>query len=283
MFVLGYAYQAGYLPLSADSIRHAIELNGEAVAMNLAAFDWGRAAYVDPATIEISRPRETQPREQSLEEILTRRVAFLTSYQNAAYAARYRALVARVAEAEAKSAPRSDDLAKAVARNLFKLMAYKDEYEVARLYTDGSFQRQVAQAFEGDLRFEFHLAPPLLARKDAVTGEAKKMSFGPWMMKAFGALAAMRFLRGTMFDIFGFSPERREERALISEYEALCGELIAGLTPANHEIALALAALPEKIRGYGHVKARHLAKVRPERERLLDLWRNPPAQMRAAE
>jgi indolepyruvate ferredoxin oxidoreductase len=221
--------------------------------------------------------------EQSLEEIVARRAAFLAAYQNAAYARRYEALVARVAEAEAKRTPQASGLAKAVARYLFKLMAYKDEYEVARLYTDGSFQRQVAQAFEGDLRFEFHLAPPLLARKDAVTGEAKKMSYGPWMMKAFRVLAAMRGLRGTRFDIFGYSADRREERALISEYEALCGELIAGLTPANHEIALALAALPEKIRGYGHVKARHLTAVRPERERLLQLWRVPPAQLRAAE
>jgi indolepyruvate ferredoxin oxidoreductase len=286
MFVLGYAYQAGYVPISSQAIRRAIELNDEAVAMNLAAFDWGRAASADPQAVEASLPRggQTKPLgEQSLEEIVARRAAFLAAYQNAAYARRYEALVARVAEAEAKRTPQASGLAKAVARYLFKLMAYKDEYEVARLYTDGSFQRQVAQAFEGDLRFEFHLAPPLLARKDAVTGEAKKMSYGPWMMKAFRVLAAMRGLRGTRFDIFGYSADRREERALISEYEALCGELIAGLTPANHEIALALAALPEKIRGYGHVKARHLTAVRPERERLLQLWRVPPAQLRAAE
>ena len=286
MFMLGYAYQAGNVPLSSEAIRHAIELNGEAVAMNLSAFDWGRAAVANSSLIEASLQRgapASTAAEQSLEEIVARRAAFLVAYQNAAYADRYKKLVAKVAEAEGKRAPQAENLAKAVARNLFKLMAYKDEYEVARLYTDGSFQRQVAQAFEGDLRFEFHLAPPMLARKDTVTGEAKKMSFGPWMMKAFGMLAAMRFLRGTKFDLFGYSADRREERALISEYETLCGELIAGLTPANHETAVALAALPEKIRGYGHVKARHLAAVRPERERLLDVWRNPPAQMRAAE
>jgi indolepyruvate ferredoxin oxidoreductase len=286
MFVLGYAYQAGYVPVSSAAIRRAIELNGEAVAMNLAAFDWGRAAATDPATIEANLRRESAAApvgEQSLEALVARRAAFLTSYQNAAYSARYRGLVARVADAEARRTPNATGFAKTVARNLFKLMAYKDEYEVARLYTDGSFQRQVAHAFEGDLRFEFHLAPPLLARKDAVTGEAKKMSFGPWMMKAFGLLARLRFLRGTRFDIFGYSADRREERALIAEYESLCGELIAGLTPANHEIAVALAALPEKIRGYGHVKARHLAAVQPERQRLLDLWRAPPAQLRAAE
>jgi indolepyruvate ferredoxin oxidoreductase len=284
MFMLGYAYQAGYVPLSSQAIRRAIDLNGEAVTMNLAAFDWGRAAFADPSVVAASLGREAPAAsEPTLEELVARRAEFLTAYQNAAYAERYRTLVGKVAEAERRRAPRADGLAKTVARNLFKLMAYKDEYEVARLYADGSFRRQAAQAFEGDLRFEFHLAPPLLARKDPVTGQARKMSFGPWMMKAFGALAAMRFLRGTRFDIFGYSADRREERALIADYEALCGEWIAGLTPTNHEIAMALAALPEKIRGYGHVKARHLAAVRPERERLLDLWRSPPAQLRAAE
>jgi indolepyruvate ferredoxin oxidoreductase len=286
MFVLGYAYQAGYVPVSSEAIRRAIELNGEAVAMNLAAFDWGRASLADPGTLEANLRRESAAApvgEQSLEAIVARRAEFLKSYQNAAYALRYSGLVAHVADAEAKRTPNATGLAKTVARNLFKLMAYKDEYEVARLYTDGAFQRQVAQAFEGDLRFEFHLAPPLLARRDSVTGEAKKMSFGPWMMKAFGLLAKLRFLRATRFDLFGYSAERREERALIADYEALCGELVAGLTPANHEIAVALAALPEKIRGYGHVKARHIAVVLPERQRLLDLWRAPPAQLRAAE
>jgi indolepyruvate ferredoxin oxidoreductase len=286
MFVLGYAYQAGYIPLSVEAIRRAIELNAEAVPMNLAAFDWGRAAAADPSAIEASLHREGQTipaAEQSLDALVARRAAFLEAYQNAAYAARYQTLVARVAEAENKRTPKASGLAKAVARYLFKLMAYKDEYEVARLYSDGAFQRQVAQAFEGDLRFEFHLAPPLLAKKDPVTGEARKMRFGPWMMKAFRALAAMRFLRGTRLDIFGYSAERREERALIGDYEALCAELIAGLTPANHETAVALAALPEKIRGYGHVKARHLAAVRPEWRRLLEAWRAPPVQLRAAE
>ncbi|MGO8832004.1 MAG: indolepyruvate ferredoxin oxidoreductase family protein [Roseiarcus sp.] len=286
MFVLGYAYQAGYVPLSSPAIRRAIALNGEAVTMNLAAFDWGRAAFVDPSAIQANLGGGAQAApagEQTLETIVARRAAFLAAYQNAAYAARYESLVARVADAEARRAPKASGLAATVARNLFKLMAYKDEYEVARLYSEGSFQRQVAQAFEGDLRFEFHLAPPLLAARDPVTGEARKRRYGPWMMGAFRALAAMRFLRGTRLDLFGYSADRRQERALVAEYEAGCAEWIAGLTPVNHATALALAALPEKIRGYGHVKARHLAAVEPERRRLLDSWRAPPAQMRAAE
>ncbi len=170
-----------------------------------------------------------------------------------------------------------------MARNLFKLMAVKDEYEVARLYTDGAFADELRRAFDGDLKLTFHLAPPLLARKDRVTGEAKKMSFGPWMMKAFRVLAALRGLRGTPLDVFGYSAERRAERALIADYEALCRELAAGLTPDNFATALALAALPEKIRGFGHVKARAMAAAEEERRRLMEAWRTPPGLRQAAE
>jgi indolepyruvate ferredoxin oxidoreductase len=284
MFVLGYAYQSGFVPLSAAAIRRAIELNGEAVAMNLAAFDWGRAARANPASVAaFVKPSNRAEPEPSLEALVARRAEFLTAYQNRAYADRYRALVDAVAAAERARAPGRTGLAKAVARYFFKLMAYKDEYEVARLYTDGSFQRQVAAAFEGDLKFEFHLAPPLFARKDPVTGEARKMRFGAWMMSGFKALAALKGLRGGMFDVFGHTAERREERALIGEYEALCRELIAGLTNENHALAISLAALPEKIRGYGHVKTRALAATREEWSRLLRAWREPPALRQAAE
>jgi indolepyruvate ferredoxin oxidoreductase len=151
-----------------------------------------------------------------------------------------------------------------VARYLFKLMAYKDEYEVARLYSDTSFIERVKGSFDGDLRFEFHLAPPLLAKKDPVSGEPKKMSFGPWMLKAFGVLSKFKFLRGTPLDIFGYSQERRTERKLIADYEALLDTLMAGLTAGNHKTAVALASIPEKIRGFGHVKARHLVSAKAE-------------------
>ena len=145
--------------------------------------------------------------------MIARRVAFLTDYQNAAYATRYSDLVAKARAAEEQKTPGRTGLAEAVARNLFKLMAYKDEYEVARLYTDGTFTKQIEQTFEpGSLRFEFHLAPPLLARVDKITGEPRKMSFGPWMMKAFGLLRRFKGLRGTAFDPFGYTAERRTER-----------------------------------------------------------------------
>ena len=271
MFMLGYAYQAGALPLSVEAIEKAIEMNGEAVAMNVAAFRYGRRAAVDPAAVEaLVKPapglvNDSLKLSQSFAETVDRRVAFLTVYQSAGYARRYRALVDKIRSVEAVKAPGQFALSEAVARYLFKLMAYKDEYEVARLYTDTSFLDRVKSTFDGDnLRFEFHLAPPLLAHRDKVTGEAKKMSFGPWLLGAFRVLAKFKFLRGTPIDPFGYTAERRMERRLIAEYCALLEEICESLTPDNHGVAVALASLPEKIRGFGHVKQRHLAAVRAE-------------------
>jgi indolepyruvate ferredoxin oxidoreductase len=171
-----------------------------------------------------------------------------------------------------------------VARYLFKLMAYKDEYEVARLYTDGNFLERVKSSFDGDLRFEFHLAPPLLAKINPATGEPKKMSFGPWMLKAFGVLAKSKFLRGTPLDPFGYSAERRTERKLIADYEALLATIAAELTPANHPVAVALAAIPEKIRGFGPVKQRHLTAAKAEEAELRAQFQAAPEPfLKAAE
>jgi indolepyruvate ferredoxin oxidoreductase len=287
IFLVGYAYQLGALPLTADAIERAIELNGEAVAMNQAAFRWGRRAVVDRAAVEAlaKQPDETQPLSQSLDETIARRVAFLTAYQNASYAVRYRDLVERTRAIEAGKTPGRSELTEAVARYLFKLMAYKDEYEVARLYTDGAFLKQVAAEFGGDnLRFEFHLAPPLIARPDSITGVAKKMSFGPWMMTAFKVLAKFKFLRGTRFDPFGYGAERRTERQLIGDYAAVLKEIGEKLTPENHHLAVGIAAIPEKIRGFGHVKARHLKAAKADEAALLDQFRADGAPLlKAAE
>ena len=219
--MVGYAYQLGALPLSAESIERAIELNGEAVPMNLAAFQFGRRAAFDLASVEaLIKPApeaasDARRLSQSFDETVARRVAFLTDYQNADYAARYKALVGKVQAAEAAKAPGKTGLADAVARYLFKLMAYKDEYEVARLYAEPSFLAQVKNEVAGEnLTLKFHLAPPLFARKDKVTGLPKKMTLGPWMLPAFRLLAKFKFLRGTAFDIFGYSEERRTERKL---------------------------------------------------------------------
>jgi indolepyruvate ferredoxin oxidoreductase len=290
VFLVGYAYQLGALPLSADSIEQAIALNGEAVAMNTLAFQWGRRAVVEREAVEaLAKPapelRDDNRRlSQSFDEMVQRRVEFLTAYQNAAYAARYRALVDKAAAVESARAPGKCGLAEAVARYLFKLMAYKDEYEVARLYTDGNFRKQVAAELGGDnLRFEFHLAPPLLAKPDPTTGEPRKISFGPWMMSAFGVLAKMKFLRGTPFDIFGYSQERRTERKLVEDYIGLLEEVLGKLTPDNHALAVGLAAVPEKIRGFGPVKARHLTSAKAEEAALLEQFRTGRPLLKAAE
>ena len=281
MFMLGYAFQKGHVPLAAASIEEAIRLNGEAVAMNLDAFAFGRRAAAEPERVaalmsELEAPTPSRHLSETLDEAIARRVAFLTAYQNRAYAERYRIAVERVRAAEAHAVANATALTDAVARNLFKLMAYKDEYEVARLYTDGQFAKQVAAAFEGDnLRYEFHLAPPLLARRDPATGVPRKMSFGPWMLKAFGVLARLKGLRGTPLDLFGYSDERRTERRLVRDYEALLREIVSNLTPQNHAAAIGLAAIPEKIRGFGHVKARHLAAAKKDEAELLARFRSP--------
>ncbi|MGF3024464.1 indolepyruvate ferredoxin oxidoreductase family protein [Methylobacterium aquaticum] len=282
MVMLGYAWQRGWVPLSRDALLTAIELNREAVAMNRAAFAWGRRAAAAPETMRaIEAPgAELAP---DLDKVITQRVAFLTAYQDAAYAELYARAVSALRAREAAVVPGQSALTDAAARSLFRLMAYKDEYEVARLYTDGSFQAQVQRTFEGEtLRYEFHLAPPLLARRDPATGRPRKMTFGPWMMTAFGVLARMKALRGTAFDPFGYTQERREERRLIKDFEALLAEIARDLTPANHAAAVGLASLPQRIRGYGPVKATNLAAARAEEAVLLARFRSQDAPLATA-
>jgi indolepyruvate ferredoxin oxidoreductase len=279
MFMLGYAYQLGALPLSAEAVEKAIEMNGEAVPMNVAAFRYGRRMAIDPTRVESLVAPQQEPHDSlkfslSFAETVDRRVAFLTAYQSARYGRRYRKLVEKLRAAEAEKTPGQTGLAEAVARYLFKLMAYKDEYEVARLYTDTGFIERVRAQFDGDLSFEFHLAPPLIARRNPLTGEPKKKAYGPWMLRLFGVLKKFKFVRGTPLDPFGYSAERRTERKLIAEYQALLNTIAAELTPLNHHTAVALAALPEKIRGYGPVKERHLAAAKAEEATLREQFRS---------
>ena len=290
MFLVGYAYQLGALPLSAAAIEQALELNGEAVAMNVAAFRWGRRAAADLKAVEAKAPRPeaidpARKLSQSLEEVVERRFAFLTDYQDAAYAARYRAVVERAKAIETAKALGKTGLADAVARYLFKLMAYKDEYEVARLYADPSFERQVRNDIGGEhLRYQVHLAPPLLARRDKITGVPRKMTFGPWIFPVFRMLAKFKFLRGTVFDPFGHTAERKIERSLVREYEALLEEIFVKLTPENHHLAVGLVAIPDKIRGFGHVKLRHLKTAKADESALLEQFRaSPTPLLKAAE
>jgi indolepyruvate ferredoxin oxidoreductase len=216
----------------------------------------------------------------SLDEMIARRVAFLTDYQDAAYAARYRTLVERVREAEKHKTPGLAGLAHAVARYAFKLMAYKDEYEVARLHTQPEFLAQLEHTFDGSYTIKFNLAPPLFARKDA-DGHLIKREYGPWMLRAFRLLAKLKRLRGSAFDPFGRSAERKGERALITRYERTVESLIEGLNSDNHALAVELASIPEQIRGFGHVKEAHLARANARWDELEQAWRRPVAAARA--
>jgi len=271
VLMLGYAWQRGGIPVSAAALERAIELNGVAVEANKRAFAIGRVAAYDEGTAE---PRATvvplNPPEP-LDRLVARRMAMLIAYQDAAYARSYASAVAACEARERAALPDAKRLAftEAVARNLFKLMAYKDEYEVARLFTDGAFMHELRQQFAGDFRLQFHLAPPLLARPRAGSAVPEKMTFGPWMLRAFALLARLRRLRGTWLDVFGYTAERRMERRLIAEYRAMIDDVSARLSPANHAGAVALAALPDEIRGFGHVKLRTVKEAERRRGALL--------------
>jgi indolepyruvate ferredoxin oxidoreductase len=286
MLMLGYAFQKGLIPLSSESINKAIELNGAAVKMNQAAFLWGRRAAVDANAVErLIAPKEDAKASialsHSLDEMVQRREAFLIGYQNAAYAARYRALVDQVRQAEGSKTRGLTGLSEAVARYAFKLMAYKDEYEVARLYSESGFADKIKSQFEGDYKLHFHLAPPLLSKRNE-KGELIKSEYGPWVFGAFKLLAKLRGLRGTALDIFGYTEERRTERRLIEDYERTVGELLGRLTPESHALAVEIASIPEEIRGYGHVKTKNLTAAKEKEAKLLAQYRAPIEARRAA-
>ena len=287
LFMLGYAWQKGLVPLSGDAIVKAIEVNAVAVEANKRAFLWGRRAAHDLDAVQKAAAPKAEPEShhlsQTLDEVIERRRRFLTDYQNAAYADQYLALVEKARGAESARTPGLAGFADAVARYGFKLMAYKDEYEVARLFTEGNFEAKLRETFEGDYKLHFHLAPPIVAEKDLESGRLKKKEYGPWIFRAFKLLAKLRGLRGTAFDIFGHSAERRTERQLIRDYAALIDEVAARLDHDNHALAVALASVPEKIRGYGHVKDAHLADAKAQEAELLQAFRNPLAAKSAAE
>ena len=291
MFMLGFAWQKGLVPLSEESILRAIDLNGASVSMNQQAFVWGRRAAFDLAKVqEIAAPPKAadgsdRHRElsKSLDEIIERRMTSLSGYQSAAYAQKYKALVDAVRAADEKLNGKAGALSEAAAKYYYKLMAYKDEYEVARLHTDGQFLSQIKQTFDGDFKLEFNLAPPLLAKRDPVTGHLRKMKFGPWILDVFGVLAKLKTLRGTPLDIFGYTAERKMERKLIVDYKKTAEEILPRLTADNYAVAVDILSIPEHIRGYGHVKDRHLEEAKKKEAALLEKFGNPaPLQMKAA-
>ncbi|HZV21256.1 MAG TPA: DUF6537 domain-containing protein, partial [Hyphomicrobiales bacterium] len=260
MVLTGFAWQKGLIPIESAAILRAIELNGASVEANKRAFAIGREAAVNLAAImsKVSSPPKLA---QTLDEMIAIRLRDLTAYQDAAYAERYRIIVERVRDCERAIAPSSEILSRAVARNLYKLMAIKDEYEVARLYTDGEFAKQLNEQFEGGFRLQIHLAPPLLSHRNPDTGLPEKRTFGPWMLKAMKLLAKGKRLRGTVWDIFGRTAERQKERALLADYEARIERLLPSLTSANLALAAAYANVPDIIRGFGHVKTANIEKA----------------------
>ena len=268
-FMLGYAFQKGAIPLSLDAIMRAIEINGAAIEMNKQAFTWGRLAAHDMARVRsvIQFRTRTSAPTRTLDEQIAYRADFLNSYQEKAYAERYLAAVAKVRTTEAAVLPSSTELTEAVAKNLFKLMAYKDEYEVARLYSDDSFARKLSEKFDGDFRLKFYLAPPIFAKRDK-SGRLQKKEYGGWMMHAFRVLARMKSLRGTTFDPFGRTAERQAERKLIEDYFAMIENRIAHLRAEQIPLLARLARVPEMIRGYGHIKEENIGKARAEQARL---------------
>jgi indolepyruvate ferredoxin oxidoreductase len=270
-FMLGLAFQKGAIPLSLEAILRAIEINGAAIEMNKQAFSWGRLAAHDLARVRSVtqfRARAAAPATRTLDETIAYRAKVLSDYQNQSYADLYLSSVAKVRSAETRAAPGSSELTEAVAKNLFKLMAYKDEYEVARLYTDGAFATKLGEKFGGDVRLKFHLAAPLLARRDKVTGHLQKKEYGGWIIHAFRLLARLKFLRGTAFDPFGYTAERKAERKLIDDYLAMIDQHVATLKGEQIPILASLARLPETIRGYGHIKEQSIDKAAAEKARL---------------
>ena len=285
MFILGYAWQKGWVPLELAALTRAIELNAVSIDFNKQAFNWGRLAAHDLVAVKrLITPAQIVElkRAPNLEDTINHRIAFLTDYQNVSYAQQYANFVAQVKAAETAVADGKPlRLTEAVAKYLFKLMAYKDEYEVARLYTNGKFQKKIADMFEGDYAINFHLAPPLFAKRDQ-QGHLIKQQFGPWMMKAFGILASMKSLRGTALDIFGYTEERRMERALPVEYKQTISKLLPLLNADNLAKAVAIASIPEDIRGYGHVKERHLVAAKNKEATLIAEFNTAKAPQKVA-
>ncbi len=273
LFLVGYAVQLGRLPIGLEALERAIELNGRGIEMNKRALAWGRLAAVDSAAVEAAAGPARVHTPTTLEEVVNRRVEFLTAYQSPRYARRYAALVERVALAEQRMGAETP-LALAVARYYFKVLAYKDEYEVARLYTDGAFLRQIQEEFEGDYSLKIHLAPQFLNRRNAETGQAKKLALGSWTFTALGFLARFKFLRGTPFDPFGWTAHRRREQQLIRDYEGSVAELLDGLTERNRALALEIASLPEIIRGFDTIKDRGLEQAQEKQRELMNAFRD---------
>ena len=279
IFMLGFAYQRGLIPLEQSSIEKAMEINGLSVEGNKLAFLWGRRTAhdgkrVSELTSSIVAGFGLKDPPEGLDELIQHRADVLRDYQNKSYVQRYLHLVERVRTLEIDRVPGSTEFTEAVASYYFKLLAYKDEYEVARLYTNGDFMQKIKGRFEGDYKLKLHLAPPLFSRRDAHSGEPVKTAYGAWILSAMNLLARFKFLRGTAFDPFGKTAERKMERRLIEEYEQIIEELLRGLSKKNHALAVEIARIPEQIRGYDLVKQKHVVSAKSQENDLLKEFRS---------
>ena len=287
MFMLGYAYQAGLVPVTHDAINKAIELNGASIRMNQEAFLWGRRARYDINAVKKLLPSAQQNRDSEFEEptsldvVIERRTNDLIAYQNKAYAQKYQRLIEQLARKEADH-QKLVGITEVAAKYLFKLMAYKDEYEVARLHSDGVFEKKISDMFEGDYKIKYHLAPPLFSRKDPDTGHLKKSEYGSWMSLVFRSLSRLKFLRGTRFDIFGYTAERRMERQLIKDYIEIIDKIVESAEVINADVVRDLLALPDEIRGFGHVKEANVAAVKVKWDSLVSRLTEPQSEKMAA-
>ncbi len=276
LFMLGVAYQKGWIPLHAESIEQAVELNGIAVSLNHRAFRLGRLWVHDAQAVQSMMPASADAavaEATTVDELIDRRAEFLADYQDEAYARTYRKFLKRVRSSDPDP---EQTFSSVVARDAFKLMAYKDEYEVARLYTDGEFSSTLKQQFSGNYKLSLHLAPPLISRPDPITGRIRKRLYGPWIFSFLKLLARMKRLRGTRFDLFGYTKERRLERELIVEYRFLIDSLLNGHLKSNYPTAVEIARLPGLIRGYGHIKEASVERYRQEKERLFQQLKTQP-------
>ncbi|WP_252258578.1 indolepyruvate ferredoxin oxidoreductase family protein [Erythrobacter aurantius] len=289
LFLVGYALQKGWMPIRLEALDRALELNDVGLAMNRAALAWGRLAAAHPEFVEgvaFADKQDVAGKTESVDALVSRLEDDLVAYQDQAYANRFRDLVEHAQEADAVLAQKGKELTATTARYLHKLMAYKDEYEVARLYVDGSFKRALEAEFEGDLKLEFHMAPPIFGRKDPATGRYRKRRFGGWMTRGYALFARLKFLRGTALDPFGYDPHRRIERELINEYFATMRRVFVDIDAARYGTAVAIAAWPEGIRGYGVVKEEHLKRARAHLDALMAEYFDPgpePQMLEAAE
>jgi indolepyruvate ferredoxin oxidoreductase len=286
LFLIGYAIQKGWMPIGIDALDRALELNGVGLDMNRAALAWGRLAAGDIAAVDRfagGDRSERTSRPETLDELIARFESELTAYQNAAYAARWRELVDAAATADRRFPGHGGALTRAVACDHYKLMAYKDEYEVGRLFSDGSFMEALRQEFEGDIKLEFHMAPPLLQKRDPKTGRYRKRKFGKGTMLLYRTLARLKGLRGTRFDIFGYSAHRKVERALIDEYAQVIRDVLGRVDETNYELAVEIANWPDGIRGYDVVKDEHLGRARARLDELLLSYFDPASEKAALE